>query len=180
MGHERDARYYDAIYRSSSDYRLAPDDAPWAPLWRWCAARVQPHDTVIDLGCGPGHFARIVRCASYTGIDFSRIAIHSARQRTRRTGFSFIVGTLPDALRPRCGSVVVACEFLEHVEHDLECLALVTPGTRMLGTVPRNDDPSHVRTFPDRASVLQRYGEHLEVTECQEIGDHIAFAGRRR
>ena len=53
--------------------------------------------------------------------------------------------------------VVVATEFLEHVEGDLLILDRIRPSTRVYGSVPNFPHPAHVRHFNSREEVYARY-----------------------
>ena len=59
---ERDAEYYNHGYHISPTYKLSPEKMPYYEMWvaaRKIVERENPH-TIIDLGCGPGHFGKLI------------------------------------------------------------------------------------------------------------------------
>jgi len=104
--------------------------------------RVDPIETVLDIGCGHGAVAHAIATrtgASVTGIDLEPDNIRLARQRHAATGVEYLCG---DALRdlPRGHyDVVVMSNVLEHIEHRVEflhrMLEAATP-RRLLFRVP--------------------------------------------
>ncbi|KAF0119005.1 MAG: hypothetical protein FD149_299 [Rhodospirillaceae bacterium] len=85
--------------------RLAPSYERMAVLERAAGERllemlaVGPQDSVLDLGCGPGHLTRRLRTRTkgkLVGIDLSAGMIAQARWRTQRTGITFLVGGAED------------------------------------------------------------------------------------
>lgn len=163
MGTERNADYYDdrlGRAKYQQHYLLSP----YLMLWRFVYIRGVGRlrePKVLDLGCGPGQFAAMLRelgVLKYRGIDFSKTAVESGRrvcpeyefqQRDLRT------------LRPDdfAGFNVVTClETLEHIEDDIAVLERVPVGARVVLSVPKHDSESHVRYFPQRHQVVDRYG----------------------
>lgn len=179
MGIERDAAWYDDVYREGGRYVGDPDESPWAHLHRWAAARVGKRETVLDLGCGVGHLAARLRdrgIKGYVGVDFSAEAV--ARARTSVPGYTFRVG---DIRRPRRwerpGNVVVLCEVLEHVTYDMRILRALQPGTRVLATVPSYDSAGHVRHFATVAAVSARYERAVRLESVTRLGRCYGFEG---
>jgi SAM-dependent methyltransferase len=164
-GRLRSAGYYDGVYDASSTYRQPYWDSRYYFLWSVIADRLVRSnvENVLDLGCGPGQFAALLRdkgFTKYSGIDFSQKSIEIARQVCPE--FEFAVADLsdPNTLSDREYDCVLALEFLEHVVDDVAILDRVDPGTRTVLTVPNFPDPAHVRYFRNAAAVRTRY-EHL-------------------
>lgn len=159
MGQERDAAYYDAFFKSSHAHALPPATAPWAAVWAWAAKQATGVREVLDVGCGLGHLASLLvaKGVRVVGVDFSEFAIAQARIRAPKA--TFYVGNLPEALAeiPHNADLAICCEFLEHIECDLEVLTALHD-LPVVVTLPTFDCPSHVRHFPTAESVVARYG----------------------
>ena len=160
---ERASAYYDEVYASSAEYVKHYTQSRYYFLWAVVADRllVKGCESVLDLGCGPGQFASLLRdkgVRRYCGVDFSEQAIGMARSVC--PDFTFVVADLfdTDVYQSVEHDVVVCTEVLEHVEGDLELLRRVRPGSWILASVPSFDDPAHVRSFTDSAEVRVRYG----------------------
>jgi SAM-dependent methyltransferase len=163
----RPASWYDAAYAATDEYRRHYTESQYYFLWSVLADRMlhDPPASVLDLGCGPGQFAELLRdkgLPRYRGVDLSEPAIALARQRC--PGYAFETADLvASSLLGQGGyDCLVALEFLEHVEPDLEILAKVPSGTRFYGTVPSFPYVSHVRHFDDAEAVRARYGHLFE------------------
>jgi trans-aconitate methyltransferase len=190
MGAAQDHHYYDRIYESSSAYAKSHRDAAWTPLWDFVAKRIEPYDTVLDLGCGPGHLAAALidaglRPVNYVGIDFSAVAVEQANERVPDATFlrMEIPGCVGQAVLRYAPSVVTFCEVLEHLghDHDLMSIRLLPEGVWVIGTLPKFDDPSHVRVFQTAKDVVARYGKLLDIEKLDRIGKgHFGFVSRRR
>lgn len=190
MGEERDRNYYDQIYRTSRTYAKSHRDASWAPLWSFVAKQLQPYDTVLDLGCGPGHLGAALveaglRPVNYIGVDFSAVAIELAKARLPDSTFLHmqIPGCVLQTVLRYAPSVVTFCEVLEHLGHDddLTALRLLPHGLRVVGTLPNFDDPSHVQVFKSPDLVIARYARVVEIEQLDWITkQHIGFVGLRR
>ena len=177
-----EAHYYDDVYVRAGPRTTR--SAPWFPLWTWIAARLEPHERVLDLGCGPGHLAELAEVESYTGIDFSAIALGQARARVPLARATFRFGVLPDcipeALRA-APTVVVLSEVLEHLDDDQGTLKALPAGMRVLGTLPTFDDPAHERFFVARDAVDARYAGQLAFETLDSAARHWwAFEARIR
>lgn len=182
MGQEQPAEYYDRIYRTSASYAVEPDASRWYPLWSWVAARVGElapamDAWVLDLGCGPGHLAKMLSGPRVfvCGVDSSPVALEQARRRCPDGVFLFRAITPAWLGSVATGEdVITACEFLEHVEDDMGLVErAMSAGVPLVATLPTFDDPGHVRHFPDEASVRERYGawvRRLEAIDAHHWG----------
>ena len=185
MTHELDATHYDRVFAASKEYSLPAADAPWAPLWKWLAARIRKQEFVLDLGCGPGHLAELLQLGGhsperYIGVDFSGEALRQARRRA--PGFTFLQRELRHAVRnlPPAPFTAVCCEVLEHITADLELLEALPARTRVLATVPSFDTVGHVRHFTNFAAVCTRYESVIDLSLVVRIGRCFGFSGVRR
>jgi len=110
--------------------------------------------SVLDVACGTGTLADFYK-GSYTGTDFSDVAIDSARNiRRKSAAFNVADFTQPfEGYIPPFETIVLA-EFLEHIENDKivfeNVSKLLMHNGRIIISVPNCDrvpDESHVRTF---------------------------------
>ncbi len=165
--------YADAFYRNSTVQAAPAEQSHYFRVWQAVAGVIAAGRArrLLDVGCGPGQFAeyitRAVPGVSYTGIDFSAVAIALAKARV--PGATFIRTDLMDGneISALEYDLVVALEVLEHIDGDLELLAQLRPGARFVGSVPSFDSFGHVRFFRDADAVRARYDgslRDLEVT----------------
>jgi trans-aconitate methyltransferase/Flp pilus assembly protein TadD len=181
--------YYDTVFAESPKYAVDGTDSEYAPVWARVLAglREQGAQRILDLGCGPGQFAQYLAAAwpdiTYTGLDFSAVAVAKARQRCPQ--FLFEQRELPVAdfanLPPF--DTVVCTEVLEHVENDREILAALPAGTAISASVPNFDAFGHVRLFRDEAEVRARYGvlfDELAIEAFQLSASNILWIMRGR
>jgi glycosyltransferase involved in cell wall biosynthesis/SAM-dependent methyltransferase len=159
----RDDAWYDRMFAGSERYRLPYAESIYYPCWMELAPRLAAlgPTSVLDVGCGPGQFAALLRDAGipqYLGIDFSRVAVEMARDVCPE--FEFLVEDVrtAGALETHPYDVMVCLETLEHIEEDREVLLRIRAGTPVIATVPDFPGQSHVRHFTDEDEVLGRYG----------------------
>lgn len=162
---EQPVDFYDAKYRDGYAYER------YVPIYDWIAARVR--EPVLDLGCGAGFLASILDSRGvrdYTGVDFSPVALQQARARAGAP-YRFILADLAeinlDAYRPF--STVVLCEVLEHITVDVELAEKIPQGTKVLGSVPTIGGRDHIRSFPEKESVLERYEKFFRFAAIERI-----------
>lgn len=104
--------------------------------------RVQPHETVLDIGCGHGAVAHAIATrtgAQVTAIDLSPESIRLARERHAAPNVQYICGDALTDLPRGHYDVVALSNVLEHIEHRVDflrsMLEAVTPA-RLLIRVP--------------------------------------------
>jgi SAM-dependent methyltransferase len=166
-GREQPAEFYDARFASSTGLQVHYTRSPYYPLWTVVTDRLVGMGArqIIDIGCGPGQFACLLRdhgIPQYLGLDFSRQRIEYARKSCPEFRFEIVDLFASDLLRTSEYDAVVALEFLEHVQGDLEVLRQVRPGCNFIGTVPNYHSAGHVRIFQSAAEVDARYRSELD------------------
>lgn len=141
---------------------------PYNPLYKSVLRQLRKlgSRSVLEVGCGPGHFAHMLFDTSsigYRGFDFSPIAIRQAQERTGRAE-AFSIGDAYSAESYRGSHDTLVCtEVLEHLEGDREVIERWAPGTRCICSVPNYDSKYHVRFFRSEAEVKDRYGDLIDV-----------------
>lgn len=188
MGTEQPTKYYDDLYsrskiRSWEDYRT-----PRKQLYEVAAEMIDPGSSVVDLGCGPGHFAMYLNAnradiMAYDGCDFSKVAIDQAAALDLPDKYYFEVLDLtlvkslygfPD------NYIFVMMEVLEHIEDDLHVLNAIPSGSTCIISVPEFDNPAHVRTFADMDAVRARYGDLIDIQDVRHIHKWHLFKGVKK
>tara|TARA_R110001583_G_scaffold17957_9_gene72148 strand:- start:1120 stop:1773 length:654 start_codon:yes stop_codon:yes gene_type:complete len=175
---ELDDTHYDNVYITGGReqiYFKNPFDVPiYSELWSSVAFEIlQSEDAnqITDMGCGPGHLPYILRSAGieqpYTGYDFSKVAIQMAEMR-QLPDCTFINKNLYD-MGDLPVSLFTCLEVLEHIEKDLELVAQIPTGCRLLFSVPTYDSHGHVRKFKDHDEIRERYGEMFDLEFIDEI-----------
>lgn len=162
---ELGADYYDRTFAENDHWQLHYTESEYYSLWSVIVDRIRTGSgsSVLDLGCGPGQFARYVSdqgIAHYVGLDFSGARIARARQICPEYQFVEADVNRSDLVERLGYDTVVCTEFLEHIQGDLEVVSRIPPGVRLLATVPNFGGPGHVRHFKSREEVHDRYG-HL-------------------
>jgi 2-polyprenyl-3-methyl-5-hydroxy-6-metoxy-1,4-benzoquinol methylase len=89
--------------------------------WLSQDSRLGEEFTLLDIGCGPGVFAQMLRASRlservrYTGVDQSEQAVAHARQTLPKT-YSFVIrDVLREGLPPESYDVIAINEVVEHM-----------------------------------------------------------------
>jgi trans-aconitate methyltransferase len=187
------ADWYDRVLVEDGSPAMLPlEDSPWLPVYEAVAAMIEPHQEVVDLGCGTGRFLELLsrngHYAHLTGVDWSASALGEAADYFGGTQApTFLQQDLAD-WQPepnRAGNTIYVCtEVLEHLEDDLGLVRRVPPGHRMLISVPNFDSQSHVRVFRNVGDVWERYDSLLDVRRWEMVGSerkgtHVVDTRRR-
>jgi trans-aconitate methyltransferase len=160
---------YEPLYQKAADMLPAPEDCP----------------TIMDLGCGVGHFAKIVSergYVQYLGVDFSSRMLKKAREQVPT--YPFIKNDLlADTLKPWLENerLFVLLEVLEHIKDDMAVLGNIPTGSQVIFSVPTFDAQSHVRRFKNTGEVVYRYRELLRFDDIIIMpwkGDNKVFIFR--
>jgi SAM-dependent methyltransferase len=162
---EKDSGWYDRAFEDNPAHDAHYTESPYYPIWTVILDRVRTETdkSILEVACGTGQLARALLdrglIDSYYGFDFSPKRIHHAQRVTPELKFEVqdAFGTdVYDTVRYR---MLIATEFLEHVQDDLLVLRRLRRGTRFIGTVPNYPWKSHLRHFKDVPEVASRYGE---------------------
>ena len=128
---------------------------------------------MLDIGCGLGHLASCLAAAevdhSFTGLDFSPVAVERARSLYPDHQFVEADLTEPSLLQRLNFDVATATEFLEHIPGDTNVLSHLPKGTYFVGSVPDFDSFGHVRHFHSATAVTKRYESYFEELVVEEI-----------
>ena len=161
---ERTDKWYDEMYAGAYDYLKHYTESRYYFLWSVIADRMAFWKLAkfLDIGCGTGQFASLLfdrGFKNYLGVDFSRIAIATARSCCSKLDFIISDILQPGILETEDYDCVTALEFLEHIEDDLGVISRIKPDTSFWGTVPSFRCDSHVRAFANAGQVERRYGK---------------------
>jgi len=178
-GHsEKDAEYYNGIYRQGYD------TSGYRPLYDVVLGILRQirSPRVLELGCGLGDLGRMIidEGYPYRGFDFSPEAIGQCRRLS--PGADFAVGDIydPEVYRPIDYNTVVALEVLEHVD-DLRVMDMIPPGARFIASVPDYDDAAHLRLYRDiQRDIIDRFRPYLHVVDVATASADNASTGARQ
>jgi len=166
-GELKDAAYYDKVY----DDDIINVPAALSRITRWCimASDWVVGQSILDLGCGLGTLAKYIPiAATYTGVDFSSVAIDYAREHAQiGRDAVFVCGDIikyTAGLLDQSFDTVVLCEVLEHLADPLEMISQAKRIARMrvVITVPINmPGPGHVWPRWSRGALVKHFGSLL-------------------
>jgi ubiquinone/menaquinone biosynthesis C-methylase UbiE/uncharacterized protein YbaR (Trm112 family) len=151
------------------------------------AARLAPGDTVLDVACGPGiyarAFARRVPLGRVFALDLSRPMLRVAARRMREEGFANVVlvrGTALDLPLPSATCDVVHCGGALHLFPDVprvlsEVARVLKPSGRFtVATTLRGDGVLH-----DVAAAVRRRLVGMDSFTPAQLTSLLAAAGLR-
>lgn len=172
-GMQRDASWYDTAFKASKLYKLRYCDTPYYAIWCVIADRLRMLGarSVLDIGCGPGQFARLVLdrgISNYCGIDFSQAQIQFARSQCPDLRFEVQDAFEFDFSSVEKDTIIVCTEVLEHLNEDIALVERFPDGMHVILSVPNFPSAGHVRHFESAGHVSDRYThlfEDLDVVE---------------
>lgn len=179
---EKQVEYYNKVYKSSTTYNLHYLQSPYLPLLVSILSKIPRDVAILELGCGTGQFAKMLHDFGYTdyvGIDFSQVAIQSAKERVPDGTFycENLFNGLVRELLQAIGLCYICIETLEHIEDDLGLMANMWHGNDIIASVPTFDSESHLRYFTDDRDIIDRYGDLIHLTEITKIDRFFVFTG---
>lgn len=176
------AEWYDDALAGSR--AMAPLEKSSAlPVYEAAAAFVDASLPVVELGCGTGRFAELLRrrgLSAYWGYDFAHEVIIEADRYTGRDRIQFAVADIRDwqhgpGLPEECTYILL--EVLEHLDDDRDILQRIPAGLPVVFSVPNFWSASHVRTFNQPRDVFDRYADLLDFHAWQAV--QFPMLGRR-
>jgi trans-aconitate methyltransferase len=175
------AEWYDEVLPGSR--AMAPlDESSALPVYETALALLpEVPETVVELGCGTGRFAEMLRRAGrhgYLGVDFAPDVVAEARRYC--PSLSFAVADIREwhhghELSDECTYVLL--EVLEHLDDDRDAIERIPPGLPVVFSVPNFWSQSHVRRFLQPRHVFDRYGDLLDFDAWQSVA--FPTLGRR-
>jgi SAM-dependent methyltransferase len=168
------APFRGGLFASQVDARKRGRTQGFRPVWAVLAEHVRRSgaQSVIEVGCGSGEFARLLRdlgIVNYLGLDTNSARLARARSACPEYRFDVADVFLTNHLRSEDYDVAVMTGFLEFVRWDLVALELVRPHRRVLGTVTAGDEPGRVRQFTSAGQVLDHYSPVLRDLRVEPI-----------
>lgn len=127
---------------------------------------------ILEVGCGTGSFAEIAcnKGYSYAGFDFSEVAVKKARLRCGNSAMFYQGDALDKSSYKTAHDIIVCTEVLEHIEKDIEVIALFKKGVHVICTVPNYDSPGqHVRYFTTQDQVFNRYKQVIALERIEKL-----------
>ena len=171
---EAPAEIYNRQFAEDEQSRRNYRRSIYFPLYHKVCRRLNAalHREILEVGCGTGAFAQ---CAmenlsmTYSGFDFANVAIQKARERTGPDDCFFVGDARNAESYDRPYDVIVCLEVLEHIERDLDVIALWRPGCDCICSVPNFDYPTHVRWFRTEEEIVSRYGGLISIRHIERI-----------
>ena len=167
--------FYDDIYSESEIYNSSPENSVYLPVWHCVLENIKANiiKNIVDVGCGPGQFAQYlfnhISNISYTGLDFSSVAIQLAKLRCSKGQF-FVKNILEsDSLGNFDVDLYIALEVLEHIDKDLDLIERIPLGKLVIFSVPNFDSFGHVRFFKNEESIMNRYQRYFDKIKVQTV-----------
>lgn len=161
MGEEQNKEYYDNLFRKFKHYSLDVNgyDSPWNKVYKLVKKFLNKDERILELGCGTGQFAEVLISEGFNyiyGMDFSQQGISMAKERCKKDFFECV--DLYDFDFTKIDfDVAIAVEVFEHIGDDMMIIDKLSKGTRIIFSVPQYDAGGHVRFFPHRKDVVDRF-----------------------
>lgn len=165
---------YDKLYETYAPY----ETTPMKHMYQQVARLIPRSSTVVDLGCGNGYLASALEAAgfvgSYTGYDFSGVAVAAAREALRpaqmplwdeppRYDFQKLdLDVWSPVVQYDTHRTVFTCfEVLEHYYPDVRLVNKLPARSRFIFSVPNFWSKTHLRTYDSVGAAFNRYSHAL-------------------
>jgi|GEM_PF-3112838 len=121
---------------------------------------------ILDIGCGDGTLLSLCRDNGFVcyGFDFSSVAIEICKKGNKLE--NVWVGNALDKKNYIGGyDAYLATQLLEHIVRDKDVIKNLRPNIPFIFALPRwaNPGDNHVRKFRSDGSIVQRYGEIVDI-----------------
>jgi len=173
---EYPAEWYDKIYHqdkiNKTRYFLPPEKSAYCSIWNKAIQWIQdvPEPSLFDLGCGTGQFMDLASRSGIQvvgGMDFSAEGVRISQERM--PGHAHLISCQDLNIRPyewlRPAKIMTLFEVLEHIRDDLGVLSALPASQQVIFSVPNFKCENHVRIFPVKEELVERYGERLIITD---------------
>jgi 2-polyprenyl-3-methyl-5-hydroxy-6-metoxy-1,4-benzoquinol methylase len=153
---------YNKIYDTEEEYKQNYLQSQYFPIWEQLTKFLTSEDRILEIGCGTGQFAHYLEDLGFTdyrGFDSSDRAIQIAKERCSQI---FFVGDAYNYSNYRSYyNTIIITEILEHLEDDEMIFTNIKKGTKFLFSLPTFKCKGHLRSFPNRKSIVERYGTFI-------------------
>lgn len=172
FGVEQPSEFYDYKFVTVHHWKEHYTKSPYFHMWQIIVDKIQREGfkTVLDLGCGPGQMAAMLKdsgISGYKGIDFSPFRIAFARKTCPSAEFVEADVVKDDSLETFPYDCVLMLEFLEHIEGDIEVISRIRKGATMFASVPNFPARGHVRHFISKQEVIEHYSGMFSFLDVQ-------------
>lgn len=137
-------------------------DSVYYPCWSKAIDYVSGR--VLELGCGTGQFADMLKenkKCEYIGIDLNEEWINFAKENYDMD-FRVMDIFQVDWQKTKVNTVV-AFQVFEHLAKDRELIKRIPRGTKIIFSVPNFWSKDHVRVYPDKRSIKDRYSTLMKI-----------------
>jgi 2-polyprenyl-3-methyl-5-hydroxy-6-metoxy-1,4-benzoquinol methylase len=178
MGVKQGVKFYDNAFLLEK-YQCRYNKSVYFPMWQKIVKEYLPKGKILELGCGTGQFAHYLRDEGhkdYYGVDFSPVAIETAR---KFSNLSFGIANIEKDgtfYKNKTYDIVISLETLEHIS-DLEVFKRLMPNLIFIGSVPNFDCEGHVRHFTSMAQIINRYKPFINFDKKEKFGNFWIFKG---
>ena len=181
-------KFYQNFY-SNDQYNKTKEE------YHFAANYISQNDSVLDIGCGEGNFAKHLKTTNFTGLDMTPLSVKKAKDKGI-TAYNLTIEQYLEKFEAKKFSRVVSFQVLEHVEDPLgfikNCLLPLNQDGLLILSVPNNDGykylevnsvtnipPHHIsrwslKTFIHVAQILQ-----LEIVDynydTDTLKNHLRF-----
>jgi len=178
MGTQQKPAYYDHIAPAYDRERY--QDSPYFPLMAQVMLFVKktPSPKILEIGCGTGMFAHFLYdegFRDYRGYDFSEKSLEIARKKAPQ--IFLLASAEGDSPYQWDYNLAVFMEVLEHLENDFAPLEKLKNGTKVIITLPKFDDPGHIRFFKKARQIKRRYHGYIDIEKVVPINTWFVLYG---
>ena len=176
-----DVDFYNKVYEKEHRYVENYTELLCYPVFQVVRGMLDEIENpkILEIGCGTGQFAKMLwdsNVKDYFGIDFSEKAIEKARILSPQ---AFEIADIRKYEISNDFNTVILMEVLEHLADDLDVVYRIPDGINVIMTLPRFDDPGHIRIFKSREDIIDRYGEFIHFDEIIRYASWFIAKGVR-